>query len=769
MRLGTRLIERYIIAATLPYFGLALFLLTAILLAQQGSRFAELLGTARAPLGIAAELMLGLLPNVLIFTVPMAMLIGTATGFSRLGSDSELVAMRAAGVGTWRIITPVLLLGLVLAALTLHVGFELAPRAAHMLRQAALRAAIYRLESPVEPRTFNTEMPGKVIYVREGDKARGQWGKVFIHWEEPGGAIRLVTARSGRIDSSDEQSELVLSDAMVTTLPGGMARGEGNPKKAQVITERSAQLRVRDDRLNTGRDALLQRLRGRERELDEMNWRELSAQARYAKDAKAARAAIISLHKRLALCVAPLVFALFGAGLGLRTRRGGRGLGVLLSLLAMIAYYLVSLVGEQLGRAGNLPPAVGAWLANGVALVVGGGLLLIGPRMTWRVRLIPRVRPALRTARQRSPITFSGLLDRSVLRSLCWNFLIAFTSLVAIFLIFTLFELLRFITTSATGTFNLIARYLLFLLPLVIVAMAPMSLLVAVLVTYALMARRSEAIAWWGCGQSIYRLTLPGLIFAGCIGFGVWLMQEKVMPQANQRQNLLRAQIRGGAARAVTPVGRQWLATADAQRVYAYEYEGREGELKSPTIYEFDGDSVHLRRVVAGERAEWSDRDVLWIEQAEVIEMGVPDAGGIRRTAGETIRGAEPPEMFKPLLNTPSEMSIKQLSNYINTLKRRREVASLAALRVALERKRAAPFAPLVLALIGIPFALGAGRRGALTALCVAIGTGLAFWGATSGFQQLGAYGLLPVILAAWAPLVIFAAVGIYVLARART
>jgi lipopolysaccharide export LptBFGC system permease protein LptF len=71
--------------------------------------------------------------------------------------------------------------------------------------------------------------------------------------------------------------------------------------------------------------------------------------------------------------------------------------------------------------------------------------------------------------------------------------------------------------------------------------------------------------------------------------------------------------------------------------------------------------------------------------------------------------------------------------------------------------------------LLGVPLALAFGRRSALAALCAAVGVGLTFWGASSGFQQLGNYGLLSARIAVWSPIVIFAAIGVYLLFRART
>ncbi|MDQ3805165.1 MAG: LptF/LptG family permease, partial [Acidobacteriota bacterium] len=272
-----RQIDRYIVGALLPYTALSLLILTAVLLTQQAARFAEVLGAADASAGLAFEVVFNLLPNILIFSLPMSVLTGTATGFSRMGSDSELVAIRAAGVGTWRVLLPALVYGAVLCVVALYVGFVWAPAAARNLTGAGLRAALRKMESPVEPRSFYTGMPGKVVYVRDGDREKGQWGRVFMHWLEPEGRVRLVTAASGRLDTSGEQTELVLGEAVITTLP---PEGSG----AGVTTEHSARLRIRDDRLNLSRTELIRKMRGREPEYEEMSWGELRAKAAAGSD-----------------------------------------------------------------------------------------------------------------------------------------------------------------------------------------------------------------------------------------------------------------------------------------------------------------------------------------------------------------------------------------------------------------------------------------------------------------------------------------------------
>src|SRR5436309_14191075 len=127
-------IDRYIVGAVLPYIALSLSILSVIILIQQTSRFADVLGSSAVPLRLTLEVCVNVLPNILIFTLPMSTLVGVATGYSRMSHDSELTAMRAAGVGSLRIILPALLVGALLGLLTLYAGFLAAPAAARNLR-----------------------------------------------------------------------------------------------------------------------------------------------------------------------------------------------------------------------------------------------------------------------------------------------------------------------------------------------------------------------------------------------------------------------------------------------------------------------------------------------------------------------------------------------------------------------------------------------------------------------------------------------------------
>ncbi|MGQ0761462.1 MAG: LptF/LptG family permease [Acidobacteriota bacterium] len=757
-----RIIERYILRTILPYAAAALVLLTGILFVQQSGRYFETIFRTTVPAQFLYGLSLAILPTVLVFTIPMAVLSGTIIGLGRMGSDSELIAMRAAGVSRRQIVLPALVIGQLATVVALQLNLSEAPHAQQDLRALGARAALYKLDSPVEPQTFTTDIPGYVIYVREGDKSRGQWGGVFIQTKEADGSTRLITARSGRIDSSAEKSELVLQDAVQTKLPAGEAADQ------QYVVERLDQLRIL---FNTGRNELIARLQKSENKPDEMGFRALR---RFINESTGPqrREGVFLLHKRIALGLSPLVFAFLGAVLAMRFRRGSRGFGALTSLVVMVTYYLLVVAGEQLTRGGTLPPVVGGWLATSLVLIFALVLLLVNQTFSFSLRRAttdraPRaeVKTQKQTARRRWTVRFPTLLDTSVVRTMALSFLFAFVALVIVFNIFTGFELWRFLVTRGGGV-KLLGEYLFFLLPLVSVELFPGSVLVAALLTYALIARRREAIAWWASGQSVYRLMLPGLIFAMVIAGGLWLIQERIMPAANVKQDDLRARIRGNVTQS-TLGERRWLVSTDQRRIYSYEFDDQAQALIKPSIYEFDPARIsELKRVMNGGSARWVGPNRIEITNAKWFDLDKPLVA-TQSAQGLLLDGVDSPRVFRPTVDRPSQLDASRLREYIKTLKARG--ADTAVLAVGLQRKYAAPFSVIIMALIGMPLAVSLGRKSTVLALCSAVVVSLLFWLISSGFQQLGEHALLPPAVAVWAPIAIFAGGAFYFISRVRT
>jgi lipopolysaccharide export LptBFGC system permease protein LptF len=88
---------------------------------------------------------------------------------------------------------------------------------------------------------------------------------------------------------------------------------------------------------------------------------------------------------------------------------------------------------------------------------------------------------------------------------------------------------------------------------------------------------------------------------------------------------------------------------------------------------------------------------------------------------------------------------------------------------VSLQRKVAFPFVTLVMTLLAVPFAVTTGRHGALYGIGIGIVLAIVYWTMLSVFAAMGSGGLLPPLLAAWAPNILAGAVAAYMILTVRT
>ncbi len=123
-----RLLRRYILRSVAGPFFFSLGACTGLLLVNQlAKRFGELVGKD-LPVGIIIEVLLLSIPFIIALTLPMAVLVAILYGYSQLGADSEITAMRANGVSVGQMLRPALVAGLALAAISFLFVDQVLPR-----------------------------------------------------------------------------------------------------------------------------------------------------------------------------------------------------------------------------------------------------------------------------------------------------------------------------------------------------------------------------------------------------------------------------------------------------------------------------------------------------------------------------------------------------------------------------------------------------------------------------------------------------------------
>jgi lipopolysaccharide export system permease protein len=320
-----------------------------------------------------------LVPAVAIYALPMGMLTGVLLTLGRLSADSEITAMRAAGLSLTRIARPVLILGALGAALALYVNFESMPVARvkyHKDLDAAIAANPLSL---IVPKTFIRNFKGYVVYV--GDK-QGAVLRDFWLWQldREGRATHLWRAESGRLDYDAATNDLIL------TLTRAQVE-ERNPKQPENFTESP---RVGSFEKSEPQRLSLSRLfdtRTVRQKLQWMTYAELRAeQARVAalpftpetrKDhARAVMKVRLTVQEKFNTALAVLSFALIGVPLGIKVSRRETSANLGIAVLLALGYYMLTVAVSWLDRHPEYHPDLLFWLPNAVFLVLGAWLFL---------------------------------------------------------------------------------------------------------------------------------------------------------------------------------------------------------------------------------------------------------------------------------------------------------------------------------------------------------------------------------------------------------
>lgn len=790
-------LSRYILAELLGPLGLGLLVYTFILLIQTFFRLAEMIIKRGLPVATVGRLLLYSLPNIFVLTLPMSFLLAVLVGVGRLASDSELVAMRASGVSLFRILRPVLFLGVVLGGLNTYMMMEVLPRGNTAYMRLFIDIATRTLRAQFEPRVFYNEFEGKILYVFDIAANSKDWRGVFLAdaVPSPDRPTEVLTADRGRLELSPDGEQVALR------LEGAVQHTYDLTRPDRYETRRYERLRLvlRDQFATRERAKLFERKSTRSMTLAEAR----SASEDPSATSQERREARVQMHKIFSIPAACPVFALLALPLAFTNRRGGKSSGFAFSIGIVVVYYVLISQGEKAAIAGNMSAAAAMWLPNLVLGAIGVALLvarnrdrsvLPGAAASLLTALARRVgdgvrylrsrrssdsRPARRvpaTGSRRTPrvvfrlprlrLRFPNLIDRYVLRIFAVIFFLVLASGVALLVItdFTdkVDEMLR---NRPPG--DVIVTYYKYQALQLAYNIAPIAVLVTTLVTFSLLSRTNEVTACRALGCSLYRLALPALAGAFVVAALFALLQAEVLPASNQKVAEAEAIIRGQATRSFArSADRQWQMGAGHFMYNFLHFDDKRGSLQRLQVFEFAGDGNLVARLFA---ADGRYRDGRWyLSEGWTRTFDGREQLDYRPFAGEVqVDLDETPTFFAEEPRRPAQMTFGELASYSAEL--RDSGRPQPQYEVALHNKIAFPFAAIVMAMVGFPFAFRLERRGALYGLGVSIALGLVFVMVYAFFTTLGEVGALPPPVAVWSPSTLFSLLAAYLFLGVRS
>src|SRR5262245_2546217 len=173
-----RLLDRYIFREILVPTAIGLVALTFVFFSREIGRLLEILINQSASFSELGQLAAAIMPGVMTFSLPMALLIGILTGFGRMSSDNEMIALRAAGISMRRISRPVLILACITWLVNLGLTTGVAPAAAARLRVMKREIALKQGALEIQPGVFNEGLSNFVLYV--GARRGLEWRSIML-------------------------------------------------------------------------------------------------------------------------------------------------------------------------------------------------------------------------------------------------------------------------------------------------------------------------------------------------------------------------------------------------------------------------------------------------------------------------------------------------------------------------------------------------------------------------------------------------------------
>jgi len=298
----------------------------------------------------------------------------------------------------------------------------------------------------------------------------------------------------------------------------------------------------------------------------------------------------------------------------------------------------------------------------------------------------------------------------------------------------------------------------------VIKSFFPMFVLLAILFSISILARRHEILAMKATGLSLYRITAPLFIVTMFLAAAHFYYSEYVYPPANKKRlEIKEFTIEKKSKRALDRVHNIYrqISKGYFYTIGSFNVERREGsDLK---IYR--ARSNRLSEVITAAQIKYVDHR--WIASDGVIRTFDNKGESFRRfEAIELPDIEEKPDDFSRRIGKPEDMGYVELARYIDLMKR--TGAPYLRESIDLDVKLAFPLSSCIVVLICIPFASNP-RRGSI-AVSFALGTviSLVYFVMFRTLQSAGYNEKVPKELAVWGVNGLFFLVGVISMWRAR-
>lgn len=358
------------------------------------------------------------------------------------------------------------------------------------------------------------------------------------------------------------------------------------------------------------------------------------------------------------------------------------------------------------------------------------------------------------------------ILDRYIIQEFSKLFAMITITFILLYLIIDFFNRARMFLSN-NATIEQMILYSFFSIPISISFTLPSAVLLTTLMIYGSFSKSNEITAMKSNGISLYRISLPALVFSVFIAVILFFFSELIIPASIQKTEYIKKiEIQKRQSLGSFKQNELWYRSDNA--IYNFKlFDVNNNTLHGIIINYINLDDFKLKMRIDAKKAEWKDGHWVFYNTLTTA-FDENDSPIMKREERTIISLPENPDDFKIIQKDAEQMGYFELRKYTNKIQN--EGYDVTRYKTDLHGKIAFPFVTIILVFIGVFFSLRSERSGGMMqSIGIGIFIGFSYFFIHAYGISLGRSGMIPPILGGWSANIIFIIASVYLFHKART
>ena len=349
-----KVLDKYIFTSLIGPFFFGFFLFVTIIAIDPMINALQYVVNENTAFSVMFRWFINRLPQDMIFTFPMSVLLANLLVFGTMSRGSETTAMRAGGINFYRILVPVMAFATLVTIVSFIFNETVVPGSNSRAKRIK-RQEIHKLVEPdVTENSILRTSDGSFAYARKVFEKQQKMERVLFEYYDDKGVLEK------RISASDAEytdGKWILKNVIEQ-------KYSEKDTVADPVSIPEMTLEIKESPRDFARET---------KRVNEMSYMELKARIEaYERsqfmDTTEMR---VGLAGKTSLPFASIFFAIIGASFGLQNSRSGAFVGFGVSIGIIFFYYVLMSFFSALGKSGYLPPMLSAWMQNIIFAILG--------------------------------------------------------------------------------------------------------------------------------------------------------------------------------------------------------------------------------------------------------------------------------------------------------------------------------------------------------------------------------------------------------------